>query len=400
MKVLIAAREYPPYIVGGVATHTERLVKYLRLQGVYVDVLSFGRQAGIVDSPRGRVFFIKPESSIISRSDEGIARDAKVPKDIIRFTAIASKLAEKEDYDIVHVEEPYVGGLIRHRAKVTTIHDTSYGEIRSIISSKILSSYTIRKTIFYLTLGYAMEYASLATSATIIAPSPQVRDELVYVYRFPRSRVHVIPNGVEEPDPSEPSREEAKKLLGLEDKIVVFTTAQHVHRKRLDILIKAAALLQDKWRGKAKIVIGGKGPLTPLLLEQAKRYKLHSDFLEMTGWIPESKLPLYYRAADIFVLTSDYEAGPQTLLEAGIRGCVLVSTRIPFFPALMKNWVDGVLFPPGDYRSLAAILDRLLGDTSLRERLSKNAVEFSKKFTWQRIAFLTLMVYKKVLGRA
>ncbi len=397
MRVLMVGREYPPYTVGGVATHTYHLVRALRARGVWVDVVSYGYRGGVAESSRGRVFFLEPRSSIISRRDEGVARDIGVPRDILRLTRFVHALLEREGYDIVHVQEPYVGGLISYRAKVTTIHDTSYGEIRAIFHTA-LNAHNARRAVFFATMGYWMEYASIATSKLIITPSPQVRDELIHVYHAWKP-VLVIPNGVEEPGPWEPGREEAKKLLGLGDRLVVFTVAQHVARKRIETLLYAARLLRGKWEGRVVVVIGGRGPLTPWLRREAERLGLEG-FVRFTGWIPGEKLPLYYRAADVFVVTSEYEAGPITLLEAGIRGVALVSTSIPGFPALLSHGVNALLYPVGDYRALARLLDELLGDEGLRERLGREAVAFASRFTWKRVAGLTLSAYRRVLGRS
>ena len=395
LRVLMVGREYPPYIVGGVATHTRSLVRALRRRGHVVDVVSFGYGGVVRESQRGRVFFIEPSSSIISRRDEGVARDARVPYDIVRLVSFVQGLLRSSNYDVLHVQEPYVGGPIIYEKKVTTIHDTSYGEIRAIFHSG-LSGHNARRLLFYASMGYLFEYLSLATSRAIIVPSPQVRDELVHVYHAGGlAEIIVVPNGVEEPSPSEPSREKAKRVLGLGNKLVVFTTAQHVARKRLETLIHAARLLRDKWRGRAVIVIGGAGPLSPRLRRLAESHGLRG-FVVFTGWIPGEKLPLYYRAADVFVVTSEYEAGPIALLEAAIRGAAIVSTRIPLFPALLRHMQNAVLYPVGDYEALARGIEMLLSDPGLRERLGRAAVEFAKRFTWGRVAGMTEAVYRRV----
>ena len=323
----------------------------------------------------------------------GLARDLRVPLDMVRYNAAAQALADAGGYDIVHVQEPYLAGPVRHEGKVTTIHDTSYGEVRAILKGG-LDQYALRKTVFYLTLGYAMEYASLATSRAVIAPSPQVRDELVYAYRWRRTPVYVVPNGVDPPR-GEPPREEARRRLGLGGELIVFTTAQHIPRKRLDLLVRAAALLAPRWRGRARVVIGGDGPQTPMLRRLARDLGV-DDFVFFTGWLGEEELVLYYNACDVFVLTSEYEAGPQTLLEAAVRGCPIVSSRIPLYPALMRNGVEAILYPPGDYEALAEALDRVLSDPGLRESLSRGARSFASRFTWDRIAALTEAVYRRV----
>lgn len=398
LRILMVGREYPPFSVGGVATHTRSLARALVRRGHMVEVISYGYpgKAPRVDDGVA-IHWLPPTSSIISRSDEGVARDARVPIDILRLVSYAQWLIRRRSYDVVHVQEPYVGGLVLHEYKVTTIHDTSYGEMRAIFHTG-LGGHNARRLLFFASLGTLMEYLSMVTSRVVIAPSPQVRDELVHVYHGSSlAEIIVVPNGVEEPAPWEPSREEAKKLLGLGDRLVVFATAQHVARKRLETLVEAAALLRDKWAGKALVVIGGQGPLTPRLRELARKHGL-GGFVVFTGWIPGDRLPLYYRAADVFVLTSEYEAGPITLLEAGIRGAALVSTRIPLFPALLRHGYNALLYDVGDYKTLARHLDLLLSEPRLREELGRRAIEFAKRFTWDRVAALTEAVYRRAIA--
>ena len=147
MRVLFAAREYPPFEVGGVAKHTFYLVKHLRNLGVECEVLSFGNSKFSEDGTR----FIDPSSSIISRSNSAITSDARIPFDIRRYGRIANELIGKEDFDIVHVEEPYVGAFVKHNRKVTTLHDTSYGEMKSILHQK---PFTLKRRIPLYLIGW------------------------------------------------------------------------------------------------------------------------------------------------------------------------------------------------------------------------------------------------------
>ena len=395
MHVLMITREYPPFQVGGISTHTYHLARNLRKLGVKTTVLSYGDP----NHSDEETIFIEPNSSVISKSDAGISNDIKIPLDIAKLTRKAKQLLETREYDLVHVQEPYVAGLtVYSDRKITTIHDTSYGELKGIIHHP-LTKHNIKRALFFITIGYLMEFASIANSKYIITPSPQVKQELEKIYKANPRTLRMIPNGVEPPSPDEPAREEAREKLGLpQDKTIIFTVSQHVARKRLDILIEAAKILRDKQVGNIQVIIGGKGPLTPVLENMVHQYNLE-NLVKLVGWIPGSLLPTYYRAADIFVVTSDYEAGPITLLEAGIRGLALVSTRINGFPALMKNGHDGILYPPGNPWKLAEALEKLVENEDHRRRLGRNAVKFASKYTWRKIAQLTRQVYLETLQK-
>ena len=389
----MVTREYPPFEVGGVAKHTYYLVKHLKEVGVDCFVLSFGNPAySSVD-----VFFVAPKSSIISKNDLGIKKDINIPIDIAKLTKVAKKLLSEGNFDLVHVQEPYVGGLITYRGhKVTTIHDTSFGELRGIIRYPP-SRHNLKRAFFFIGVGYFMEWVSLANSKLIITPSYEVKKELVEIYRADGNKVIVIPNGVEPPAVNEPSKDKARELLGVgHEDIIIFSTAQHVARKRFDVLIDAIKILVNWEVNRFKVFLGGKGPLTPELRRMVERYGLN-DVVNFLGWIPDSKLPLWYKACDIFVITSDYEAGPMTLLEAGIRGSALVSSRIGGFASYMESGVDGLLFTPGNSFELAGKLRTLIEDESLRKMLGNAAIKFAYKFSWRNVALLTKKLYLDVL---
>jgi glycosyltransferase involved in cell wall biosynthesis len=393
MKVLMVSREYPPFIVGGVARHTFYLAKYLRKKGALVKVVSFGDPSLNSED----VVFIEPGSSIVSRDPKNVAEDAKVLFDIARFTSAVKSILKNEEFDVLHVQEPYVGGLISFEYKVTTIHDTSFGEIRSYL--KYLDSGSFKRLVFYITTGYAMEFASIATSKVVINPSPDVAWEMIKIYRAPWEKLRVIPNGVEEPSASEPDRPSCRRLLGLpEDHFIVFSTAQHVGRKRLETMVKAAKILKDKGFRKFTVVIGGKGPLTKYLEELAV-YLSVQDVLKFTGWIHDEELPLYYRAADAFVIPSEYEAGPITMLEAGIRGVPLIVSDAPSgFLMIARDGVHCLKFKLGDARDLAEKILTLSSDYGLWKKLAQGAKVFASAFRWDNVADKTMKVYKEVIS--
>ena len=386
-------REYPPFVVGGVATHTYYLTKYLRKMGIYVKVVSFGDPKLSTED----TVFIEPRSSIISKETTSIAGDIRVPLDIVRYTNFVKNVLKEEQFDTVHVQEPYVAGFISFEHKVTTIHDTSYGEIKGYM--KYLDSSSLKRIAFYIAMGYTLEFASILTSKIIINPSIDVAWEMIKVYRVPKEKIRVIPNGVEEPPSNEPSRDAAREILGIpNDHFIVFTTAQHVGRKRIDTLIRAAKILKNKGVKGFKVIIGGKGPLTPHLKNFATKLQVN-DIVEFTSWVPKEKLPLYYRATDVFVITSEYEAGPITMLEAGIRSIPIIISDIPSgFAMIAKNGVDCLKFKLGDPNDLAEKMLILMNDRRLWKKLALGAKIFASAFTWETTAKTTMKIYREVLA--
>ena len=381
-------REYPPFDVGGVARHAFNLVEHLSRLDVSCKVLSFGDPSYSTDD----IMFIKPSSSIISRSNCPLYMDARIPFDIVRLTKVANKLIENENFDIVHVEEPYVGAFVKHKRKVATVQDTSYGEIKTSLPNP-----NLKRWIFFASLGPCLEWMCIASSRIVIVPISQVEEELVRIYRVPKSKIRVIRNGVEIPRSIDPiDKIKAKRMLGLSGNLLIFTAARHVARKRLDTLVEAAKLLHEEGIEGFHVVIAGDGLLKRNMISLVKKYGLQ-HVISFPGWISWEKLEIYYRAADIFVLTSAYETGPMSILEAMSFGDAAISSRIDYFPKLMCDGIDGLLFQVGDYHALSICIKRLLNDNLLRRRLSASARSFAERFGWESVAKRTVDLYKEIL---
>jgi glycosyltransferase involved in cell wall biosynthesis len=314
------------------------------------------------------------------------------------FTKSVKKILWREDYNVLHVTEPYVGGFIPYEYKVTTIHSISPDELRvhmRYYETKL--SEVFKRLVFYSVIGYSMDLASIASSKIIVTPSVDTMWKLIKVYGVPREKVRFIPNGVEEPPPNEPDKRSARVILGIpEDAFIIFTTAYHVARKRLETLVKATRILKDKELKKITVIIGGEGPLTKYLKSLAVSLNVQ-DMVRFVGWIPDEKLPLYYKASDVFVITSEYEGGPQTMLEAGIRSIpLIVSDTSSGFMMLASEGFHCLKFKLGDPEDLAEKLITLINDQNLQKKLSYGAKRFASMFGWDNIADKVLDVYKEL----
>ena len=94
----------------------------------------------------------------------------------------------------------------------------------------------------------------------------------------------------------------------------------------------------------------------------------------------------WYRAADVFVLSSRWEGFGMVLIEAMAHGCSVVSVDCDVGPRdMIRDGVDGLLVRQDDGLALAEGLERLMGDAALRARLAARAGEVCERFAPERV---------------
>ncbi len=166
-------------------------------------------------------------------------------------------------------------------------------------------------------------------------------------------------------------RTRARRELGLDPaERLVFTVRRLVPRMGLDNLIDAVALLPDG--GDLRVAIAGVGELEAELRDRANRLDLGGR-LRFLGRVADAELPLWHRAADLFVLpTVAYEGFGLVTAEALASGTPVVGTPVGATPELLEP-IDPRLVAGGTgAASLAAAIET--GSSSRPTRCAGGAV--------------------------
>ena len=116
-------------------------------------------------------------------------------------------------------------------------------------------------------------------------------------------------------------------------------------------------------QGSALLLIVGDGPEKESLQRSIVDSQLSNVVIE--PWT--SDMASYYRTADCFLLTSDYEGYGRTVIEAMAAGLSVVMTDVGIAGELFVDGLDGIVAPVGDPGAVAEALWAMLGDPGLRE---------------------------------
>jgi len=96
-----------------------------------------------------------------------------------------------------------------------------------------------------------------------------------------------------------------------------------------------------------------------------------------------------YREADIFVFPTLSEGSSQALLEAMAAALPIVTTAVGAAPDMLTEGVQALLVPTADATALAGAVQRLLDDSSLRQRLGEQArlkaMEYTCEAAYQQL---------------
>jgi glycosyltransferase involved in cell wall biosynthesis len=134
-------------------------------------------------------------------------------------------------------------------------------------------------------------------------------------------------------------------------------------------------------------------------LTEAKHYvQIHhlQERVRFYGAMKSIESPL--RDSQIFVLLSDYEGLPLSILEAMQAGLPIIASEVGGVKESVIDKENGFLIPKQNQEILIKRLTQLLSDASLREEMGKRSKElFNEQFTFEKMYFQTKRVYQNVV---
>jgi glycosyltransferase involved in cell wall biosynthesis len=216
--------------------------------------------------------------------------------------------------------------------------------------------------------GYYAPHGYRHAHAWIVV-SPGIRTHLLH-HGFPADRVFHISNFVA---PYNPSLTAALRQLRREFEIpedaLIVTAVGRLHPvKGFDNLLKAFASVSSHIQNRPiYLIVVGDGPMATQLSLYAKQLNIDQR-VRWPGWRDDAGC--FQELADLCVCSSNQEGSGNVILEAWARGRAVLSTQAQGPLDIISDRENGWLVPIGDSAALAAAMELLLREDSLRQQLA------------------------------
>jgi glycogen(starch) synthase len=389
LRVLILSWEYPPIVEGGLARHVRKLSEALVARGVEVHVLTRG----------GRDM---PERELRAGVVVHRVAESSTPRDLDAFVAwvegmnahmlaAGRRLGKQMAFDVVHGHDWLVAGAAAGLAErlrcpfLTTIHATEFGRHQGWVD-KHPQSYI-----------HGIERWMAGRADRLITCSDYMRGHVADVYDLAERRVTVIPNGIDPTDlrPVDDLAQLRARFAAPHERLVLLV-GRLVYEKGFQLALDALPRVIMR-AGAVRFLVAGAGTHEAELKAQARRLGLlrHGTFM---GWIGDDVLHSLYRIADLCVVPSIYEPFGLVALEAMASGCPCIVADTGGLREVVPNDDVGLRFRSRDPRALGAMMERVLTDEALRDRLVAEATEHVRSFDWADVAARTEVVYGELAG--
>ncbi len=279
-----------------------------------------------------------------------------------------ARLIHKEKPDVVHSHlyatkyAQFLASIFGVRTKVFTIHNEASKDGTRI--DHCLNRFLLK---FCNVIPVTLSHDLIDSSCKVYGP--KLRQMPVVFNGIPLDKC--------QPVVGYPS--EAKKFLH----VGRFMTAKN-HKNLIEGFVKA-----KKTCPSIELFMYGEGPLQSEIMQLVEKNEAAS-YIHYCGI--SSDIYSIMHGMNVFLLPSLWEGFPMTLVEAMGTGMPIIASNVGGIPNMLKNNHSALLIEPNS-ESITESIVAMYNDSSLRERLGRNALEDSTKFSSKGMALSYLKVY-------
>lgn len=371
MRILQLGKFYP--VIGGVEKVMYDFTSGFAEYGIECDMLCANFDTSI--SEYKKIEFTKQNKIIVCPTISKMFATMLSPKMITYLRKNCN------NYDIIHVHHP------DPMAALSLFLSGYKGKVVVHWHSDILKQAHLLR--FYRPLQNWL----LKRAKCIVGTTPVYVKESPHLTKV-QEKCTYLPIGI---DPIVWNDEKVAKLkVQYNNKKIIFSLGRLVEYKGYKYLIDAAKYLDDD----CVILIGGSGPLHDTLQQQIEQNNLDPK-VKLLGRVSDEDLPNYYKAADIYCLSSimKTEAFAIVQIESMSCGTPVVATKVPGSGVSWVNEhnVSGLNVEIKDSKALSEAIKQILSDEQLHTKLSIGAKQrFQKVFQRKEMIAKCLEIYSSL----
>jgi D-inositol-3-phosphate glycosyltransferase len=296
-------------------------------------------------------------------------------------------------YDLIH-SHYWLSGLIGRQLQTLwrVPHAVMFHTLGAVKNSIGIGEYEPE-------LRIESEREVISSCDRIIASTTKETEYLMKHYGASPDKITVIPCGVNL-DLFQPiDKETARRELGLDHQKVILFVGRMDPLKGLEQLLTALTYM-DGEKPPLLLVVGGDAhsqDRVQALQRMAKELNIE-DRVTFVGSVSQSRLPLYYSAADVCAIPSYYESFGMVALESIACGTPIVANNIGDMKNIIRCSQMGRIVNDNSPHYMAGEISKVIYQSEDKERHIKTLRDTVAEFSWSAIADNIVNEYDRLLG--
>lgn len=231
----------------------------------------------------------------------------------------------------------------------------------------------------------------------IITDSNASKKDICEIAGIPQSKIDVVYLAPSEDFGQEKKKESVGKKFNLPEEFLLYVGDATWNKNLLrlaDAVIKADRHLVMAGKALVKANTDGSNGWNKELNDFQKKISGDSRF-SLLGFVSDENLKSLYNLASVFIMPSLYEGFGLPVVEAMTCGCPVITSKEGSLGEIARN--AAYFIDPYSADSIEKGIRDVLGDSVLREKLSKDGLDRSKDFSWKKTVSGTVSAYKSAL---
>jgi glycosyltransferase involved in cell wall biosynthesis len=245
-------------------------------------------------------------------------------------------------------------------------------------------------------VAHAMIRHAVSNAGAVIVDSAFVKQDLVELFRVEEKNINVVHLGVHDDffrSIAQEGVDDFRRRFRLHQPMLLFVGNLKAH-KGIQILFKAVQIVRQSIPAVQLVLAGSALAQSPDIVRLIQQLNI-AQHVQGVDFLSPQDLLHAYRAADVFVLPSQYEGFGFPALEAMAAGTPTIVSNAGSLPEVVGR--AAMIFETGNAEELADLITEVLSNSSLRSQLKYQGIEQARKFDWSETAQKTLRVYESLL---